>query len=270
VRARNSTPKCRRPGIDKRTNDNLRHTDAAALSVVRRVMRRENLRLVDALHAEGVRASSILGGVFECDLLDPQRHGFVGKVLRVEPEGIQAATRAGAIPIIASAGETTDGQIVNLNADLGRQCARTGAAPRQDRVPHRQRRTAGRQRSDHRLDQPQQRVRGTLAQPWLHSGMRLKLEEIHALLSTLPPSSSVSITRPSELARELLRTVVRERWCAVARRSFAPRVGTSWTSSRLRGLIESAFGRKADPRLLRNHAAASRLRHRALPCAAWC
>src|SRR3546814_9290253 len=42
-----------------------------------------------------------------------------------------------------------------------------------------------------------------LAQPWLHSGMRVKIEQIHDLLAALPPSSSVSITRPEELAKEL-------------------------------------------------------------------
>src|SRR3546814_17100315 len=42
-----------------------------------------------------------------------------------------------------------------------------------------------------------------LAQPWLHSGMRVKIEQIHDLLAVLPPSSSVSITRPAELAQEL-------------------------------------------------------------------
>src|SRR3546814_13963106 len=43
-----------------------------------------------------------------------------------------------------------------------------------------------------------------LAQPWLHSGMRVKVEQIHDLLAALPPSSSVSITRPEELAKDLL------------------------------------------------------------------
>jgi acetylglutamate kinase len=38
-------------GIDKRVVDNLRYTDAAVLAVVRRVLRQENLRLVEALQA---------------------------------------------------------------------------------------------------------------------------------------------------------------------------------------------------------------------------
>jgi acetylglutamate kinase len=53
-------------------------------------------------------------------------------------------------------------------------------------------------------------------QPWLHSGMRVKMEQIHELLMQLPPSSSVSITRPDELAKELFTIAARARWCAAA------------------------------------------------------
>src|SRR5690606_12484400 len=42
-----------------------------------------------------------------------------------------------------------------------------------------------------------------MAQPWVEGGMRLKLAQVKQLLDGLPPSSSVSITRPAELAREL-------------------------------------------------------------------
>ena len=104
-------------GIDKRTVDNLRVTDSAVLAVVRRVMRQENLRLVEALQAEGVRATSIQSGVFECAFLDPERYGLVGKVTRLDLEGVHAAIKVGSIPVIASLGETVDGQIVNVNAD---------------------------------------------------------------------------------------------------------------------------------------------------------
>jgi acetylglutamate kinase len=38
---------------------------------------------------------------------------------------------------------------------------------------------------------------------WLHSGMRLKLEQVHDMLLDLPHSSSVSITHPAMLAKEL-------------------------------------------------------------------
>ncbi|HBK56950.1 MAG TPA: acetylglutamate kinase, partial [Xanthomonadales bacterium] len=83
-----------------------------------------------------------------------------------------------------------------------------------------------------------------IGQPWLHSGMRVKIEQIHDLLVRLPPSSSVSITRPDELAKELFThrgsgTLVR---CGEKIRRFS-----SWKAvdlKRLRALIESSFGRR--------------------------
>jgi acetylglutamate kinase len=42
-----------------------------------------------------------------------------------------------------------------------------------------------------------------MEQAWLHSGMRLKLEQIKLLLDCLPSNSSVSITKPLHLNREL-------------------------------------------------------------------
>ena len=42
-----------------------------------------------------------------------------------------------------------------------------------------------------------------MAQDWLHSGMKLKLEQIKLLLDALPSNSSVSITKPLHLNREL-------------------------------------------------------------------
>ena len=86
-----------------------------------------------------------------------------------------------------------------------------------------------------------------MAQPWLHSGMRVKIEQIHDLLMALPPSSSVSITRPDELAKELFTHRVRARWCGAAR---SVRCETSWDAldlPRLQTLIESGFGRKLAP-----------------------
>lgn len=42
-----------------------------------------------------------------------------------------------------------------------------------------------------------------MAEDWVHSGMRLKLAEIQRLLERAPLTTSVSITTPSALAREL-------------------------------------------------------------------
>src|SRR3546814_5072935 len=65
-------------GLDKRVVDNLRHTDAAVLAVVRRVLRHENLRLVEALPATGARAPPLPSGVFEAEFPDPPPNEHAG------------------------------------------------------------------------------------------------------------------------------------------------------------------------------------------------
>ena len=103
--------------IEKQIVDGLRVTTPEVLSVVRRVFQQENLHLVEALQAVGVRATSITSGMFECDLLNKRKYGLVGKVVKVQTDAIQAAIKVGSIPVIASLGETVSGQILNINAD---------------------------------------------------------------------------------------------------------------------------------------------------------
>ncbi|MGH8078535.1 MAG: acetylglutamate kinase, partial [Lysobacter sp.] len=190
-------------GIQKRTVNDLRVTDAAVLAVVRRVMRQENLKLVEALQEQGVRATSIQSGVFEADYLDRDTYGLVGKVTRIDADGIQAAIKVGSIPVIASLAETADGQIVNVNADWAANELIKALQPYKIVFLTG---TGGLLDGDGKvidsINLSTEYVE-LLAQPWLHSGMRVKIEQIHDLLMALPLSSSVSITRPDELAKEL-------------------------------------------------------------------
>ena len=234
-------------GITKQLVDNLRHTDASVLSLVRRVLRRENLRLVDALHADGVRAASIQSGVFECTLLDSKRYGFVGRIVRVDAESIRAAIDAGAIPVIASLGETVDGQIVNINADAAANELIRTLQP--DKIVFLTGTGGLLDGEGKRIDSINLSTEydALLAQPWLHSGMRLKIEQIHDLLMSLPPASSVSITRPDQLAKELF---THRGSGTLVRRGERILCATEWGQldvGRLRALIESAFGRRLTP-----------------------
>ncbi|MGG6462547.1 acetylglutamate kinase [Solilutibacter silvestris] len=234
-------------GIEKVTIDGLRYTDAPVLTVVRRVMRQENLKLVEALQAEGVRATSIQSGIFETEFLDQARYGLVGKVTRVDTDGILAAIKVGSIPVIASLGETGDGQIVNVNADwAANELIKTlqpykivfltgtgGLLDGNDRVI-----------DSINLSTEYEHL---LAQPWIHGGMRVKIEQIKDLLDALPLSSSVSITRPSELAKELF---THKGSGTLVRRGERVLQAKSWDEldlPRLRELIDSAFGRKLLP-----------------------
>jgi acetylglutamate kinase len=234
-------------GIEKRSVDNLRVTDAAVLAVVRKVMRKENLKLVEALQAQGVRATSIQSGVFEAEFLDRDVYGLVGKVVRVDTDGIGAAIKVGSIPVIASLAETAEGQIVNVNADFAANelvqvlqpykiVFLTGTGGLLDE--------RGRVIDSINLSTEYEHL---IAQPWINGGMRVKLEQIRDLLDGLPLSSSVSITRPAELAKELF--THKGSGTLVRRGERVLRV-TSWDAldlPRLQGLIESAFGRRLLP-----------------------
>jgi len=231
-------------GIDKVVVDGLRYTSAEGLAVVRRVSQRENLRLVEALQAEGVRATSIHTGVFESEYLDRERYGLVGRVVRVETAGLEAAIGADSIPVITSLGETVGGQILNVNADWSANelvkrikpykiIFLTGTGGVLDE--------RGRLIESISLNTQYDEL---MRQPWVHSGMRVKLEQIHDLLMELPPSTSLSMTRPDEMAKELFThrgsgTLVRLGEKIVAFDSWE-----GVDTERLRELIESSFGRR--------------------------
>ncbi len=230
-------------GIEKQVVDGLRVTKPAALAIVRRVFMAQNLSLVAALHDADVRATSIVAGVFESSLLDRENFGLVGKVENVHLAPIESSLAAGSIPVIASLGETLDGQILNVNADLAANklvqvlqpykiVFLTGTGGLLD--------GAGRIIDSINLSSEYEHL---MAQPWLHSGMRLKIEQIKELLARLPPTSSVSITKPTELAKELF---THKGSGTLVRRGEKVLKFTSWDEidkARLRKLIESSFRR---------------------------
>jgi len=87
-----------------------------------------------------------------------------------------------------------------------------------------------------------------MAQPWINGGMRVKIEQIKDLLDRLPLTSSVSITKPAELAKELF--THRGSGTLVRRGERVLRFEGSWDGvdlARLKTLIESSFGRTLVP-----------------------
>ena len=232
-------------GIAKQTVDGLRVTSPRALEIVRRVFQAQNLRLVEALQEVDVRATSILSGVFESSYMDRDRLGLVGRVDKVNAAPIEASLRIGSIPVIASQGETVEGQILNVNADFAaNELVRvlqpykivflTGTGGLLDDSGKLIDSINLRTEYDHLMDQP-----------WVHSGMRLKLEQIKHLLDDLPLTSSVSITQPGELAKELF--THKGSGTLVRRGERVLSFQGSWDGvdiDRLRTLIDSSFRRR--------------------------
>ena len=234
-------------GIEKQTVDGLRVTSPEALAVVRQVFQQANLALVEALQSAEVRATSISSGVFECEQIDAARLGLVGRVQRINQSPIEAAIKVGSIPVIASLGETAGGQILNVNADWSANELVKALQPYKIIFLTG---TGGLLDGDGQLIDSINlctEYDTLMQQAWLHSGMRLKIEQIHELLMALPPSSSVSITRPDQLAKELF---THRGSGTLIRRGERIVQFDSWDGvdrQRLAALIESSFGRQLVP-----------------------
>lgn len=190
-------------GIVSERVNGLRVTPDAAMPVIRDALTEVNLSLVDAIRKTGGRAAAIPSGVFVADLLDEKTYGRVGEPTGVRRRLIDAAMRGGEAPIVACVGETEDGRPVNINADSAVRAlvhdlqpykviflTETGALLDADGDPLSTVNLAS------EFDM-------LMEADWVTGGMRVKIAEIKRLLDDLPLSSSVSITRPEELAKEL-------------------------------------------------------------------
>lgn len=230
--------------IDTPIIDGLRVTSPQALAVVRRVFQQENLKLVEALQQMGSRATSILGGVFEADYLNRRKFGLVGKVTQVNLSPLEASLKACSIPVIASLGETPGGQILNINADFAANELVVRLKPYKIIFLSG---TGGLLDGDGEIISSinlSTEYEALMQQSWLHSGMKLKIEQIHNLLDKLPLTSSVSITQPAELAKELF---THRGSGTLLRRGERIHLYTQWKKmdlTKLKTLIESGFSRK--------------------------
>ena len=190
-------------GIQAEIVDGMRVTSAEVMAAVRPVIYQQNLKLVEALEKSGIRARSLLHGVFEADYLDAPRYGLVGDVTEVKKESLRAAVQAGALPVVACLGESRSGQVLNINADVAARALVLAVKPYKVIFLTS---TGG------MLDEQGQVISAInletdydqlMAADWVHSGMRLKIVQIKYLLDQLPKSTSVSITSAENLTREL-------------------------------------------------------------------
>ncbi|HHW4678030.1 MAG TPA: acetylglutamate kinase [Xylella sp.] len=234
-------------GIPKQTVNGLRVTLPETMAIVRKVFHASNLALVEALQRNGTRATSITGGVFEAHYLDQETYGLVGGIAGVNLAPIEASLRAASIPVITSLGETPGGQILNVNADVAANelvyvlkpykiIFLTGTGGLLD--------ADGKVIDSINLSTEYEQL---IQQPWVYGGMKVKLEQIKNLLDRLPLHSSVSITRPADLAKELF---THKGSGTLVRRGERVRRVTTWNAldlPRLQHLIESSFGRALVP-----------------------
>ena len=229
--------------IDTPKIDGLRVTPVEALDVARDVFTEENIRLADAIREHGYGAQSLAVGAIEAAFLDQAKYGFVGEPTNVRLDQIRSIVASGAIPILTCLGVAPGGQILNMNGDSATRALVGALQPMKivflssvggllD--------GAGSIIHSINLASDYDELMNS---GWVEGGMRLKLQEIKRLLDTAPLSSSVSITNPSELVKELFThggsgTLVRMGEPVVQYDEKA-----SIDFGRLAPLIENAFGR---------------------------
>ena len=230
--------------IDTPKLDGLRVTNAETLDIARSVFVNANLKLVEAVRAQGVEAHSVNAGVIDADYLDREKYGFVGTPTKVNLDVIRSIVTSGAVPVLTCLGVAGGGQIVNVNADSATRAlvqalkplkiiflTGSGGLLGEDGAPI------------HSINLATD-YDDLLSQPYVHSGMALKLQEIKRLLDGAPASSSVSITNPSGLIQELFThggsgTLVRR---GELIRSETSKEGVDPPALSL--LVEQAFARK--------------------------
>lgn len=233
--------------IQVERRDGLRVTSRDTLDAAREVFTQLNIGLVEAIRAQGVEAHGLTQGAFDADMVDQDKYGYVGEPVRVHLDLLRSIVDSGAIPILTCMGVSPGGQLVNMNADAATRLLVQTVQPLKiiflvD--------SGGLLGADGSVIDSINLVsdyEDLTTQDWVHSGMRLKLAEIKRLLDHSPDSTSVSITSPSALIRELFThggagTIVRrgERIYKLTDKSTVDR-------HRLHGLIESAFRRRLDP-----------------------
>lgn len=191
-------------GVVPQFEEGIRVTDGKTLAVARQLFLDENLKLVEALEEMGVRARPITAGVFCADYLDRQKYSFVGKINRVDKAPIEAAIRAGCLPVLTSTAETAEGQLLNVNADVA--AGELARALHPLKIVYLSEKgglfnlETNEKISTINLDEEYDHL---MSQWWCRFGTRLKIKEIKELLDCLPRTSSVAIIHTEDLQKEL-------------------------------------------------------------------
>lgn len=230
-------------GIKTVKKAGLRVTDEACMKVVRPIMYQVNQQLVSALEQQGVRATGVVHGVFECEYLDQDEFGLVGKVDKIHLTPIKQALQTGAIPVLSCLGETSSGQVVNINADVATRELVWQINPHKIIfvTP-----TGGILDGKGEIISAIQLNNDFIQmnqQDWLHSGMKLKLQQIKDMLFPMDISHSVSITSSKNLARELFTHKGAGTFINMGEKITDSEVLTTALETQLIGVFQNAFGR---------------------------
>ena len=182
--------------------DGQRVTSKEVLDVAISIFEEENSKITSALKSMGIAAIPLVKDIFECNIKNKEL-GFVGEVINTKSKNIKDIILNGGIPVIAPIGSTNDGQKVNINGDKATLALAKEILP--DKVIFLSEVGGILDSSDNLIStiNIKDDYENLMNKEWLHSGMKLKLQQIKILLDSIPSNSSVSITKPLNLNKEL-------------------------------------------------------------------
>ena len=109
-----------RMGIQSKFIDGLRYTDEETAEVVRMVLagkvNKSLVHILESLGAKSVGLSGIDGGMLLCNKQN-EKLGFVGNIVKVNPQLILDCLEKDYLPVISTVGCDKKGNIYNVNAD---------------------------------------------------------------------------------------------------------------------------------------------------------
>ena len=191
-------------GVEPHFEDGIRVTDGKTLELARSLFLEENLKLVDELENLGVRARPITSGVFTATYLDREKYNLVGKINKVDKSPIEAAIKAGYLPILTSMAETSAGQVLNVNADVAAgELARALQPLKIVYLSEKGGLFNGDTKEKISVINLDEEYDHLMTQWWVRHGTRLKIKEMKELLDDLPRETSVAIIHPADLQKEL-------------------------------------------------------------------
>ena len=224
--------------------DGLRVTDFQTLNIIKPVIKKVHKKLISALNNVNIKTQSLFNQVFVCDYLDQEKYGYVGEIKGVNLEEINNAIANNKVPIISCLGIDNRGQVMNINADIAIKKLVWEVSPSKVIfvTP-----TGGLlDKNDNLISAVQliNQYKDLMSQPWLHSGMKLKIQQIYQLLKPMPRKLSVSITSASELAKELFTHQGKGTFVSMGEHIYHHHVMGTAIELQLKSLLESTFKRK--------------------------
>lgn len=234
-------------GVDVPTVKGLRKMTPSALEIARRVLHDTNLKLVEGLEKLDTRARPFTSGVIDAKKLETPDLGLIGEIVGIREAAIAQTARLGTLPIVAPLGETSRGQILVCHADAVTRAIALAVKPHKVVFLNETGGLVDQTGTVRSAVNLQEDFFDLTQDGVLDVESRRKLIEINTLLKELPTTSSVSITSPDHLAKELFthgghgtlvrngeRVVVLENWDGVDK-------------DRMKALLEESFGRRLDP-----------------------